>query len=159
MILFPWWLTLSKFQYIYPSELFEESYHSSTPRVYVILIGCTFFVMIAVFYVYDWMVTMKEKKITMRAAETGELVNNMFPGALRDKVLKAKDEHKGSWNIYNPKNKIKSLASSTQEKSAEGESNSLAELYLGTSINTGIASTGNFDLTQLVNFRLYRGVY
>jgi len=43
--------------------------------------------MIAVFFVYDWMVERRNNKLIQTAAKSNTVVTNMFPGALRDKVI------------------------------------------------------------------------
>ena len=92
--------------------------------------------MISVFYIYDWMVSLKDKKLTMNAAETSKLVTNMFPGALRDKVLDQQRKgnigiNKGGWGFPSATSQIQTLAASNHEEIVIDESNPLAELYPG----------------------------
>ena len=49
--------------------------------------AATFFLMILVFYTYDWFVQRRNKKLLMNAARSNEIVSSMFPGQLRDKIV------------------------------------------------------------------------
>lgn len=90
---------------IYPSEQFEGAYKSSTPTLYVAVVGCTFALMILVFYVYDTLVQFRNRKIVREAARSNEIVTSMFPGALRDKIMNQKMAKGSSNKTWNKKSK------------------------------------------------------
>lgn len=80
--------------------------------------------MIATFYVYDSMVQKRNSKLIKEAAKSGEIVTSMFPGKLRNIVLK--DGRRGS-----------KVASATGSSHFEGEAKateSQAEYYDATTV-------------------------
>jgi hypothetical protein len=117
-------IRLLRLQSIYPSKRFEDAYKSSTPLTYVAIVGCTFALMIIVFFVYDGVVERRNRKIVQDAARSNEIVTSMFPGALRDKIMNQK-KGKGSSN-KNKKSKQLALMLERQH----GQSMSLRNLTM-----------------------------
>ena len=102
-------------QSIYPSLEFEEAYSSSTPLTFVILVSSTFLLMAAVFFFYDAAVQARNRKMVLDSARSNTIVSNMFPGALRDKVLL--DQKKREYR----RRKAQGATKSTQELENDGD--------------------------------------
>ena len=103
--------------------------------MFVALVGCTFILMIAVFYIYDWFVQRRNRKLTLNAARSNEIVSAMFPGALRDKIVaQQKDknrERQSLWAVRSTSRQMQNMVEDIggNNTSDLGETNPLADLY------------------------------
>ena len=109
---------------------------SSTPLIFVLVVAGTFLLMIVTFYIYDWFVQRRNRKLVLNAAQSNEIVTSMFPGSLREKVVQQKRQERTSRT--NVVSKMKGLLADNNEKDTidflEFDSAPLAELYLDTSV-------------------------
>ena len=128
-------------QNIYPSQRFKDSYTSATPKIYVSLVASTFFLMIVVFYVYDWFVQRRNRKLVIRAAKSNEIVASMFPSVIQEKMFANRrggssglnDNSVGSTSRRSAASKMRSAASGKLVMNNMNEA-PLAELYLDTTV-------------------------
>lgn len=72
---------------ISPTSEFEDAYRSKVPLIYACLTAITFSLLITFFYVYDFMVRMRNLKMIDTAARSSAIVTSMFPEGVRDKLL------------------------------------------------------------------------
>ena len=109
---------------------------SSTPLIFVLVVAGTFLLMIVTFYIYDWFVQRRNRKLVLNAAQSNEIVTSMFPGSLREKVVQQKRQERTSRT--NVVSKMKGLLADNNEKDTidflKFDSAPLAELYLDTSV-------------------------
>lgn len=74
-------------QHIYPSKAFEDTWTSNNPKFTALVIAIAFAIVIAVFFVYDLFVQIRNDKLVEKAARTNAIVSSLFPSNIRDKVL------------------------------------------------------------------------
>lgn len=80
---------------VYPSSKFEESYESNIPAIFTAVVGVLFCVMAAAFFLYDWFVQTRNKKVVGIAARSNRVVSSLFPAAVRDRLLGNEKNKKG----------------------------------------------------------------
>lgn len=119
-------------QSIYPSDDFKALYTSKTPTVTAITIAVAFAVVIVIFLVYDQLVRKRNENLVMKAARSNAVVSDLFPDAIRDKIL---DSEVG----MSTTKKMKSFLVSNGSDSGVGRNirnstneKALADLYLDT---------------------------
>ena len=114
---------------------------STAPIIFVCVVAGTFLLMIATFFVYDWLVQRRNRNLVLNAAQSNAIVTSMFPGSLREKVVaqnrndQNRNEKATRGNVVS---KMKSLLADGESSEDIGflgfDSSPLAELYLETSI-------------------------
>eukprot|EP00980_Cylindrotheca_fusiformis_P024920 scaffold12726_cov148-Cylindrotheca_fusiformis.AAC.1 len=83
-------LTLS----LYPTEELEVSFQTPTPTLYTLVVVAIFFFTSLVFVLYDYFVGRRQRKFMARIKRQDQIVSNVFPAAIRDRLYE--DEQKGS---------------------------------------------------------------
>ncbi len=78
--------------YIYPSQKFRDTYDTNKPVVYTIIVVIAFVVTTVLLLIYDFTVSRRQEKTMRTALRSNAVVSNLFPEAVRDRVLK--DVHK-----------------------------------------------------------------
>ena len=73
--------------HIYSSSTFEEAYRSSLPEVLTTVVAGAFFFLILSFFIYDWFVKKRNRKVTTLAARSSEIVSSLFPTPVRDRFI------------------------------------------------------------------------
>jgi uncharacterized membrane protein YgcG len=81
---------------LYPTQEFEDSYHSNIPQIMTITVACIFSAMAVTFILYDFMVYRRNSKIIKIAARSGAIVSSLFPSTVRDRLFAAKEEEKNT---------------------------------------------------------------
>ena len=81
--------------HIYSSSTFEEAYRSNLPEVLTGVVAGAFFVLIAAFFMYDWFVNQRNRKVTTLAARANEVVSSLFPTPVRDRFMAECNTNKG----------------------------------------------------------------
>jgi len=74
---------------ISPSDEFLQSYQTSDPVVFTIVIGCVFLAVIITFFVYDMYVQRRNDKITETAIRSNQVVTSLFPTELRERLFQS----------------------------------------------------------------------
>ncbi len=74
-------------QRIYPSSKMEAFYDSDTPETFAIIVASTFAAVAVAFLIYDFLVRRRNDKLVNNAARSNALVNSVFPGTIRDRLL------------------------------------------------------------------------
>ena len=72
---------------IYPTTDFESSYKSSKPVTYMVLVIMVFAFTASIFIFYDYLVTMRQRKVMATAKRTNAIVTSLFPGQVRDQMM------------------------------------------------------------------------
>jgi hypothetical protein len=80
-------LVVSFFQRIYPTLTFKRAYDSQTPQNFSMVIASTFCFMAVVFFIYDVTVYERNQKILSDAARINNIVKQIFPETIRDRLL------------------------------------------------------------------------
>lgn len=56
-------------------------------KAYVVVLAVMFLLLLVFFSVYDWLVRRRNRKLVFNAAKASELVTNMFPDQVRERIL------------------------------------------------------------------------
>ena len=67
--------------------LHEHTTQLGGDLAYVFVLTATFIVLLVMFSVYDWLVRRRNRKLIFNAAKANELVTNMFPEQVRERML------------------------------------------------------------------------
>jgi hypothetical protein len=119
---------------LYPTQEFEDSYHTNIPQAMTITVACIFSAMAISFILYDFMVHRRNSKILKVAARSGAIVSSLFPSTVRDRLFAAKEDEKKSKKLGNsdhdkalPHGDTKTnLKAFMSEEGAPGRKNSLS---------------------------------
>jgi class 3 adenylate cyclase len=65
----------------------ESTGEEKQESIYMIILPISFFTVLIIFGLYDWLIARRTRKLVVNAAKTSEIVTQMFPGQFRDKVL------------------------------------------------------------------------
>ena len=73
--------------FVTPTTEFQESYQTTTPIVYTILVVAVFAFTILVFVVYDFLVQRRQRKLLTTAERTTAIVSSLFPKEVHDRIM------------------------------------------------------------------------
>eukprot|EP00980_Cylindrotheca_fusiformis_P004405 scaffold934_cov132-Cylindrotheca_fusiformis.AAC.1 len=79
---------------LYPTEELEASYQTSKPKLYAVVVVAIFAFTSLVFLLYDYFVGRRQGKFMTRIMRQDQIVSNVFPAAIRDRLYET--EQKGS---------------------------------------------------------------
>jgi hypothetical protein len=85
---------------VYPSNELYLSFQTGRPTVYTSVIALIFFIMIMTFFIFNWFIQQRNKKIVLAAARSHAIVSAMFPTSVRDRLFGAGAEKKGNGNRH-----------------------------------------------------------
>jgi len=72
---------------VYPSHDFTNSFPEASPQVNAITVASVFAVAIALFLVYDYFVSKRQKIVLERAVKATSVVSTLFPASIREHVI------------------------------------------------------------------------
>ena len=104
---------------VYPSRALEESFMTSTPLVFTVVVVCTFFVTSLIFLLYDFVVERRQTVVLKKAVQSTEVVNTLFPETVRDRLFEERDKKPMS----------DTFAADKSPMSEESTSTMVADLY------------------------------
>ena len=81
------------YQNLYPSKNFEQSYDTSTPEIFAVVVACTFVLIAAAIVMYHVLVERRNTKLVKTTARSNKIVTGLFPSNVRDKLLEG-DNHR-----------------------------------------------------------------
>lgn len=73
--------------HLYSSAEFEDNESANASVAITLIVACTFFVMMATFFLYDYYMTRRNSKVVNIAAKTGAILASLFPSTVRDRLL------------------------------------------------------------------------
>jgi len=73
--------------HVYPSGDFEETYQTSEPLIYAVVIASIFIFTCLVFLGYDWLVEYRQRKVMDKAVKSTAVVTSLFPEAVHDRLF------------------------------------------------------------------------
>jgi hypothetical protein len=73
--------------YVYPSAVFEESFHTSDPYVFAAVVFFIFIFTTLVFVLYDYLVQRRQNKVLSTAQRTAKIVTSLFPKEIGKRLL------------------------------------------------------------------------
>eukprot|EP00980_Cylindrotheca_fusiformis_P028399 scaffold22596_cov131-Cylindrotheca_fusiformis.AAC.28 len=71
---------------LYPSEQLELSFETSRPKLYTAVVVAIFVFTSLVFLLYDYLVGRRQRKFLARIMRQDQIVSNVFPAAIRDRL-------------------------------------------------------------------------
>jgi hypothetical protein len=92
---------------IYPTQALVDSYRTFKPIIYTVLIGGIFFIMAVTFFMFNWYIQQRNRKVVMAAARSNAIVSTIFPSNIRERLYN--DVNTGT-------NKKRSLATTSELK-------------------------------------------
>jgi class 3 adenylate cyclase len=72
---------------VYPSKVMEDEYLTSDPAVFTVAAVLIFVFTSLVFFLYDWLVERRQKKVMSTAIQSSEIVSSLFPSQVRDRLF------------------------------------------------------------------------
>jgi class 3 adenylate cyclase len=73
--------------HVYPSEVMENEYLTSDPVVFTVVAALIFVFTSLVFFLYDWLVQRRQKKVMSTAMQSSAIVSSLFPSQVRDRLF------------------------------------------------------------------------
>jgi len=73
--------------FIYPTNEFRESFNTSKPWTYTLIVAAAFLATAIVFLVYDIMVNRRQQKTMANAVRSNKIISSMFPKNVRDRLM------------------------------------------------------------------------
>lgn len=137
---------------IYPSEETENKYKTNAPFLYTISVVMIFVFTTIIFIMYDLIVEFRQRLVMRNALKTGAIVSDLFPDAIRERLMKDASSKKtrGSKSHYtSKKGLIKSFLSDDLEESSEEQP--LADLFRKFS-DFGLKKVMRSDYTHTLGF-------
>eukprot|EP00980_Cylindrotheca_fusiformis_P025951 scaffold14981_cov90-Cylindrotheca_fusiformis.AAC.1 len=84
--------------HVYPSEEFEQSFHTNNAFVYTAIVAVIFIFTSLVFLLYDYFVRERQTKVMERIMRQDKIVANVFPTAIRDRLYQSQERKKHNEN-------------------------------------------------------------
>lgn len=78
--------------FVYPSQIMEDTYITSDPVLYAIIVAFIFVFTSMVFIVYDWCVERRQKKVMGVAVRSTAVVTSLFPKAVHERLFAEKED-------------------------------------------------------------------
>eukprot|EP00980_Cylindrotheca_fusiformis_P002322 scaffold541_cov138-Cylindrotheca_fusiformis.AAC.5 len=72
---------------LYPTKEFEETFYTNKPTTYMIVVVAIFAFTSLVFLLYDYFVGRRRRKFLERIVKQDQIVSNVFPTAIRDRLF------------------------------------------------------------------------
>lgn len=111
--------------YLYPSSKLRDTYQTSQPIIYTALVAFSFFVVIALFFLYDWTITRRQNKTIAAALKSQAIVTSLFPEELGKRMIKEAHGQTESGNFNKDLFKNNRLETANDGKGGDA----LAKLY------------------------------
>eukprot|EP00980_Cylindrotheca_fusiformis_P017710 scaffold5563_cov94-Cylindrotheca_fusiformis.AAC.3 len=78
--------------HVYPSEDLEQSFQTSQAIEYTLVVAASFIFTSLVFILYDYFVQRRQAKVMERIMRQDEIVANVFPTAIRNRLYQSQDK-------------------------------------------------------------------
>uniref|UniRef100_A0A7S3DMW7 Guanylate cyclase domain-containing protein n=1 Tax=Entomoneis paludosa TaxID=265537 RepID=A0A7S3DMW7_9STRA len=82
--------------HVFATEEFEDAFTSNDPLIYAIITGVIFIFTSLVFVSYDFIVDRRQKKVMGAATRTNDIVAELFPKEVRERLYERAQEQKSS---------------------------------------------------------------
>lgn len=84
--------------YLYPSATYRSSFDTNRPFIFTILVAAAFGITLLLMIVYDVTVNRRQEKTMKVALRSNAVVSNLFPQAVRDRIMNDVEEGQDSGN-------------------------------------------------------------
>jgi class 3 adenylate cyclase len=88
---------------VYPSQEMEDDYVTSDPILLTVAALLIFVFTSMVFFLYDWLVERRQKKVMRTAVQSTAIVSSLFPSQVRDRLFPIEDAKEDADKGKNPK--------------------------------------------------------
>jgi hypothetical protein len=120
---------------VYPTPEFEAPYHTNKPAVYTTVVVLIFCFTAACFFMYDYMVNVRQNKLHAKAKRTNQIVASMFPKEFQDRILQDAENTSNDKNVSRNKRLTDVLADAdTDAVPSFAHSKPIADLFTGVTI-------------------------
>ena len=119
---------------IYPSSVFEDDYHTSSPIYLTVVVGAVFLSMVAAFLAYDMFQRKRNTKVVANAAKSNALVSSLFPSNIRDRLLDQPANNKKKQQMTSHMGKLQNFLDGGNMDDEGGSHTPIADLFLETTI-------------------------
>lgn len=72
---------------VYPTRTMEESFESNKPMIYVVVVLAIFVLSVAVFAIYDALVSRRQEVVMDSANKNQKIVSTLFPKAVHERIM------------------------------------------------------------------------
>eukprot|EP00980_Cylindrotheca_fusiformis_P020872 scaffold7879_cov143-Cylindrotheca_fusiformis.AAC.4 len=87
---------------LYPTEKLELSFQTSRPKLYAAVVVAIFVFTSLVFLLYDYLVGRRQRKFLARIMRQDQIVSNVFPAAIRDRLYEGEQKGSKQDNLIDP---------------------------------------------------------
>lgn len=113
--------------HVYPSQVLYDEYHSPMPVIITVCILSVFLLTSCTFFVYDRVVAKRQKVVVSTAKKSTDIIGNLFPEAIRDRLLDSETSI-----FLSPTQRVKSFLKGESEGSAKTKP--IADLFPHTTV-------------------------
>ena len=105
--------------YLYPSNEFRSEYDNQNAIVFTAILAAVFLATGIIFFVFVVLVQQRQKKVVATANKTNAIVQSLFPGNVRERILEdAEEQEKRQTDILVPKNVSKFVKRKKEQESS-----------------------------------------
>ena len=108
--------------HVYPSKEMESLYTTHTPILITLCIAFVFLLTAGTFFIYDRLVENRQRVVVSTAKQSTDIIGNLFPEAIRDRLMQADNS-----NFLSPNQRLKSFLSGGSEGTEEAKP--IADLF------------------------------
>jgi hypothetical protein len=136
----------------YPTKEFYEKYKTNDPIYYTLVIAGVFCFTAVVFFVYDWLVQVRQRRLMSTAIRTGAIVSSMFPKDFQQRIMDEvadklhKNKEGGSNKNWTPGDNMTSLLEENNSSKSSITGKPIADLYPDATVFFG-------DIVQFTKWR------
>jgi class 3 adenylate cyclase len=102
------------------TDEFLEAYESAAPLVSAVLVFVLFAFIMTVFFVYDFIVQQRQKKLLMTAQRTDAVVSSLFPEDVQRRIMADAEEKEKKEQRMTVTNKMKEFLQDTTQPTSKG---------------------------------------
>ncbi|CAB9515748.1 Receptor-type guanylate cyclase gcy [Seminavis robusta] len=90
---------------VYPTDETRDEYITNNPIIYTVAVGVIFVITALVFVLFDTCVEKRQKVVMKRAAESGAIVDGLFPEQIQERIFEDEpksenDNNKNTWGLW-----------------------------------------------------------
>lgn len=123
---------------VFPTQEFENGYHSNKPALYAAGVVLIFFITASVFALYDYTVRVRQRKLHAKAKRTNQIVASMFPKEFQNRIMEEAAEQANEKHV-NKNKRLRDVLADAEANDVEGaekftNSKPIADLYTSVTI-------------------------
>lgn len=103
------------------TEAFVDSYANTAPLVSAILVFVLFAFIMSIFFIYDFIVQQRQKKLLMTAQRTNAVVSSLFPEDVQRRIMAEAEAQEKKEQRMTVTNKMKEFLQDTAQPTSKGD--------------------------------------